>query len=287
MYETLISPGELAERLAEPAWILVDCRYVLGRPGDGRLAYLTGHLPGAVYADLEKDLSGPVVAGVTGRHPLPDKPDVVALARRLGIDNTSQVIAYDDGPGHMAAARLWWMLKWSGHDAVAVLDGGFARWKELGLPLQTTLTRPETGKFEASFRDGMVIEAAEIAGTLDGGGLSLVDSRSADRFRGENETIDPVAGHIPGARCRPFAGNTDPSGSFLDPGELKDRFSDLIPEQGAAGVAFYCGSGVTAAHNVLAFSHAGLGMPRLYPGSWSEWITDPSRPVDTGPGPNP
>ncbi|MEX2586723.1 MAG: sulfurtransferase [Actinomycetota bacterium] len=279
-FQTLISPNGLAARMPASDWVLVDCRFVLGQPDAGRLAYLNEHLPGAVYADLEKQLSGPVVAGRTGRHPLPPKSSIVSTMRQLGISNGSQVVAYDDGPGYMAAARLWWILKFSGHDAVAVLDGGLTRWKQLGLPVQTALATPAPGDFEASFRDEMVITAAEIKQALESGMITLVDSRSADRFRGDNETIDPVAGHIPGARCLPFVDNTQTSGVFHDPNGLRDRFSDLVPEQGPSAVAFYCGSGVTAAHNVLAFYHAGLGMPRLYPGSWSEWITDPSRPVE-------
>ncbi|MBW3592030.1 MAG: sulfurtransferase, partial [Actinobacteria bacterium] len=273
MYETVISPAELAERLSEYDVVLVDCRYVLGRPGRGRASYLDKHLPGAVYADLEEDLSGPVAAGSTGRHPLPGKRDLVSLIRRLGITNASQVVAYDEGPGYMAAARLWWMLKWSGHDAVAVLDGGLLRWTDLGLPLEREVRTPKPGDFQPHFRDEMVVSAAEIESSLGDGALTLIDSRSPDRFRGENETIDPVAGHIPGALCLPFNQNLDSTSAFLAPDDLRRRFSDVVGEQGASGVAFYCGSGVTAAHNVLAFYHAGLGLPRLYPGSWSEWIT--------------
>lgn len=283
MFETVISPSELAERLSGDDFVLVDCRYVLGKPGRGLASYQDKHLPGAVYADLEDDLSGPVVAGSTGRHPLPDKRDFVSLIRRLGITNGSQVVAYDEGPGYMAAARLWWMLKWSGHDAVAVLNGGLRHWTDLGLPLEREVRTPRPGDFQPHFRDEMVVSAAEIEDSLDDGGLTLIDSRSPDRFRGENETIDPVAGHIPGAQCLPFHQNLDSTSAFLSPGDLKHRFLDLLGEQGASGVAFYCGSGVTAAHNVLAFCHAGLGLPRLYPGSWSEWITDRSRPVETGP----
>lgn len=287
MFETVISPAELSKRLSEYDVVLVDCRYVLGRPGGGRAAYLDNHLPGAVYADLEEDLSGPVAAGRTGRHPLPEKRDLVSVIRQLGINNASQVVTYDEGPGYMAAARLWWMLKWSGHDAVAVLDGGLLRWTDLGLPLERGISTPKPSDFQPHFRDEMLVSAAEIEDSLGDGTLTLIDSRSADRFRGENETIDLVAGHIPGALCLPFNQNLDSTSAFLAPNDLKRRFLDIVGEQGASRVAFYCGSGVTAAHNVLAFYHAGLGLPRLYPGSWSEWITDPSRPVATGPSPSP
>lgn len=287
MFGTVISAIEFAKGLSERDVVLVDCRYALGKPGWGRASYLDKHLPGAVYADLEQDLSGPVAADSTGRHPLPAKQELVSLIRRLGITNASQVVAYDEGPGYMAAARLWWMLKWSGHDAVAVLDGGILRWTDLGFPLEREVHTPKPGDFQPHFRDEMVVSAAEIEDSLGVGDLTLIDSRSADRFRGENETIDPVAGHIPGALCLPFDQNLDSTSAFLAPDALRRRFLGIVGEQGASGVAFYCGSGVTAAHNVLAFYHAGLGLPRLYPGSWSEWITDPLRPVETGPGSSP
>lgn len=281
--EPLISPEQLHALLHSEDTVVVDCRFTLGDPGAGRHAYLAEHLPGARYADLGRDLSGPLVPRRTGRHPLPSKTEAQERMRRLGIDDPSFVVAYDAGPGHMAAARLWWILQWMGHDSVAVLDGGFDRWRRLGLPLEKSLPDVPPGDIQARFRDDLVASMRDVERAVQDGGLILVDSRAASRFRGENETIDPVAGHIPGAYSVPFAGNTDASGAFRSPEELRARFRQALPDRPPSDVAFYCGSGVTAAHNVLAFAHAGLGMPRLYPGSWSEWITDPSHPVETGP----
>jgi len=260
--------------------VIVDCRYVLGRPQAGKESYLQGHIPGARYADLEDDLSGTVVPGRTGRHPLPAGPDLVSTLRSLGISNESQVVAYDGGSGQMAAARLWWLLKWAGHQAVAVLDGGLAEWVRKKLPLSSGDEPVAPGRFEARFRQDMVATTDQVLASLDAGGMVLADSRSADRFRGDNESIDPVAGHIPGAVSVPFLENLDAGGRSLPPERLRARFDSLWPQ--GAEVVFYCGSGVTAAQNVLAHCAAGLGGSRLYAGSWSEWITDPDRPVETG-----
>jgi thiosulfate/3-mercaptopyruvate sulfurtransferase len=273
-FSTLISVADAAAHLDDPAWLFVDCRFVLGQPGAGRTAYLAGHLAGAVYADLDEDLSGPVVPGETGRHPLPEQDRFAATATWLGVGPDTQVVAYDDGSGALAAARLWWLLNWAGHDAVAVLDGGFTAWRDAGLPCVTGPQERPPGAFTGRFRNELAVGATELAGR------TVVDSRAADRYRGENETIDPVAGHIPGARSLPFAGNLGPNGLFLGPAELRERFAAVAGADGPP--VFYCGSGVTAAQNVLAYTHAGLGMPALYPGSWSEWITDPARPVETG-----
>jgi thiosulfate/3-mercaptopyruvate sulfurtransferase len=279
-YSTAIEPTAAAAHLDDRHWDFVDCTYVLGQPGAGHLAYLERHIPGAAYADLGTDLSGPVVSGRTGRHPLPTEDAFVTTASRLGITDRTQVIAYDASSGAMAAARLWWLLKWAGHDAVAVLDGGLAAWAEAGLPTEAGAAQaPSDGErpaFTGRFRPELVTQAADVLTAP-----RLVDSRTADRFRGENETVDPVAGHIPGAISLPFPGNVTPDGRLLPVEQLRQRFAELSGP--AAETTFYCGSGVTAAHNVLAHARAGLGMPRLYPGSWSEWITDPARPVETGP----
>lgn len=276
MRSTFVTVAEVEAHLDDPGWRVVDCRFVLGQPDAGRQAYLDSHLPGAVFADLEKDLSGAVVPGKTGRHPLPAPGDLVAVLRRLGIGNQSQVVAYDAGSGQMAAARLWWLLRWAGHDAVAVLERGIAGWTSEGLPLASgEQTRPP-GDFEPAWRDDLWLTARQVLQD----GLVLVDSRAADRYRGENEVIDPVAGHIPGAVSLPFAETLDRGGGVRPPEALRERFGSLA--EGGRDVVFYCGSGVTAAHSALAFAHAGLGMPKLYPGSWSEWIADRSRPVETG-----
>ncbi len=277
-YTTLISTAELAEHLDDPAWAIIDCRFSLADTGRGRRDYQAAHIPGALYAHLDEDLSSPVIAGQTGRHPL---PDIDAFAQTLagwGIDDGVQVVMYDDSTGGIAA-RLWWMLRWLGHDAAAVLDGGWLHWSNAGLPARGgPESRPERA-FEARSRANLVVDTAAVAVMIREQPTRLFDSRTADRYRGENETIDPVAGHIPGAICAPYPDNVGPDGLFLPKETLKARFETLLGGTPAGQAAFYCGSGVTAAHNLLAMVHAGLGDARLYAGSWSEWIVDPSRPV--------
>ncbi|MDQ1645398.1 MAG: thiosulfate/3-mercaptopyruvate sulfurtransferase [Cryptosporangiaceae bacterium] len=271
MFGTVVSGAEAEKHLGDHGWVFVDCRYVLADAEAGRRAYTEAHLPGSRYADLEQDLSGPVIPGRTGRHPLPGLDHFAETATSLGIGPDTQVVAYDAGSGAMAAARLWWLLQWAGHDAVAVLDGGLANWIADGRPATSDPSpEPHGPAFVPRERPGLVARAAELASH------PLADARAEDRFRGENETVDPVAGHIPGAVSLPFAGNLGPDGTLRPAAELRDRYAALA-EQGDP--VFYCGSGVTAALDVLAYRHAGLGMPRLYPGSWSEWITDPARPV--------
>lgn len=280
-YTTLISTDVLAAHLGEPEWAVVDCRFSLADPALGRLRYLESHIAGAVYADLNQDLSAPVQPGRTGRHPLPDVQTFAATLGRLGIGPGVQVVVYDDAGGGMAA-RLWWMLRWVGHDAVAVLDGDWRAWQREGRPTsQGEETRPPRN-FTAHLREGWVATAEEVAARLGEPGLTLLDARAADRFRGENETLDPKAGHIPGARSAPYLENLDSQGYFLPPEALATRFASLIGETPVEEVVLYCGSGVTAAHNLLAMAHAGLPPARLYAGSWSDWITDPNRPIATG-----
>ncbi len=281
MYTTLIAADELAAHLDDPDWAVVDCRFSLQDPEQGRRAYQAGHIPGAVYAHLDEDLSGPVVPGRTGRHPLPEPEGFAARLGRWGIGNTTQVVAYDDAGGAYAA-RLWWMLRWLGHEAVAVLDGGWPVWVAAGLPQRAgTETRPPT-VFTARLRPELVATADEVMLRRLDPDWRVLDARGADRFRGENETLDPVAGHIPGAVSAPYAGNLAPDGRFRDPAGLRQRYQNLLGTVPAARTICYCGSGVTAAHDLLAILHAGLGEGRLYPGSWSEWITDPMRPIATG-----
>lgn len=278
---TLVSTAELAAHLEDPTWIVVDCRFTLSDPALGRLRYLEAHIAGAVYADLNQDLSAAVVPGKTGRHPLPEPQTFAAAAGRLGIGPGMQVVAYDDAGGGMAA-RLWWMLRWLGHDAVAVLDGDWRAWQREGRATAQGEQTRMPQRFEPHLREGWVVEAAEIAARLGDARLRLLDARGADRFRGENETIDPVAGHIPGARSAPYVDNLDANGYFLSPEALAARFEALAGDIPAEEVVLYCGSGVTAAHNLLALAYAGLGNGRLYAGSWSDWITDRQRPVATG-----
>jgi len=272
----LITVEELQSLLYSPDLLLIDTRFKLEDPSYGKTAYTQSHLPLAVYLDLDDDLSSAIIPGETGRHPLPD-PDVLeARLRRLGLHARDHVVIYDDGPGFFAA-RLWWLLTWLGHKKVSVLDGGLAAWTRAGLPMTDQINfRLWPGTFVAHLQPGMLATAAEVQ---SGKNLQLLDARAPERFRGEVEPIDPVAGHIPGALCLPCAANLGADGLWLSPEQLRARFPELSEGQGRIS---YCGSGVTACHNILAAVVAGLPMPRLYAGSWSEWITDPSRPIAKG-----
>ena len=285
-FRTIIGCTQLADALAavdDPAASalrIVDCRFDLSDTEAGRRAYAHSHIPGAVYAHLDDDMSGPIVPGRTGRHPLPDAAAFARTVARLGISNASQVALYDDGSGSMAA-RMWWMLRWIGHEAVAVLDGGWDAWTAAGLPTRSGVETPQAGSYTANPRPDLVVDADEMLAKTASGGALVIDARAADRFRGENETHDPLGGHIPGASNLPHSGNLR-DGLFRDPAELADRFGELMGKRPPTEVIFYCGSGVSACHNVLAVQHAGLGETRLYPGSWSDWITDPARPTAQG-----
>lgn len=284
-YTTLITPAELKRHLDYPDWAIVDCRFSLGDPDRGRQAYREAHIPGAVYAHLDEDLSGPIVPGKTGRHPLPTVETVTRALSRLGVGAGMQVVAYDDAAGAIAA-RLWWLLRWLGHDAVAVLDGGWPRWLREDGPTRSGEEMHPSRAFIPRPRPELVACADTVETIRADDAWRLLDARAADRYRGEVEPIDPVAGHIPGARSAPFAGNLDEAGCFLPPAQLRARFARLTGDAPPERVVHYCGSGVTAAHNALAMAHAGLGDTRLYPGSWSEWITDPERPVAKATGPS-
>jgi thiosulfate/3-mercaptopyruvate sulfurtransferase len=285
-YTTLISTAELAEHLAEhladPDWAVVDCRFSLEDHERGRRDYQQAHIPGAVYAHLNEDLSGPVIPGQTGRHPL---PEIDGLARRLSewdIDSHVQVVAYDDASGAMAAARLWWLLRWLGHEAVAVLDGGWNQWQKEGRPTQSGVECCTPRTFIPQPRPELLASASEVLALLNNPNFRLIDARSPERYRGEHEPIDPVAGHIPGAVCAPYLENLGSDGLFLPPEQLRARFERLLENVPPDRAIFYCGSGVTAAHHLLALAHAGLGDARLYAGAWSEWIADPERPIEKG-----
>jgi thiosulfate/3-mercaptopyruvate sulfurtransferase len=280
-YGTLVSTAILATHLDDPDWAVVDCRFALADPTLGRTKYLEQHIPGAVYADVDRDLSAPVQKGVTGRHPLPTPEAAASMLGRLGIGPGVQVVAYDDAGGGMAA-RLWWLLRWLGHDAVALLDGDWRAWVREMRPTRADEEQRPPRTFTPHVRPGWVVDSAELAARLSDPTLRLLDARAADRFRGENEIIDPVAGHIPGATSAPYLANLDAQGYFRPADELAARFAGLIGDTPPQDVIVYCGSGVTAAQNLLAIAHAGLGDARLYAGSWSEWITDPARPVATG-----
>jgi len=280
-YTTLVSAAELARYLFDPDWAVVDCRFTLGRPERGWQSYQQAHVPGAVYAHLEADLSGPVVPGKTGRHPLPSVQDVARSFGQWGIGPGVQVVAYDDAGGSIAA-RLWWMLRWLGHNDAAVLDGGWHQWQRMRYPTRGGVESRPPRAFVPRPRPELVVDAADVLASRDDPTVCIVDARAADRYRGENEAIDPVAGHIPGAISGPFAENLGPDGCFRAPAELRARFQTLLGATARNRAIFYCGSGVTAAHNLLALAYVGLGDARLYPGSWSEWIVDPARPIERG-----
>lgn len=263
----------LHEHLDDPDWRVVDCRFRLDDLHAGRCAWKYSHIPGAVHVDVETDLSGPVGAG-TGRHPLPSREQLAELFNLLGISNDSRVVVYDD-TGGCFAARLWWLLRWMGHEKVALLDGGWSSWTEGAFPVSKRPPRIPAAEFIAHAPLVDAVTARDIVATLDNSSLQLVDARAAERFSGEVEPIDPVAGHIPGAINRPFTDNLDDTGHFRSAGELRERFDSGNP----AAVVHYCGSGVTACHNLFAMELAGLRGSRLYPGSWSEWVSDTTRPV--------
>lgn len=279
-YTNVIAPADLAESIGNTDWVVVDCRFDLNDVQAGRHAYEEGHLPGAVYADLETDLSS-VPHAAQGRHPLPDSQ---ALAERLGawgIGDDTQVVAYDDAGGAWAG-RLWWLLRWLGHDRVAVLDGGVPAWVAEGHALSRDEAEPIPRSFTPRPDPGQLADTEALAEELARGDCLLVDVRAAARFRGEQEPIDPVAGHVPGAVNRPFAENLDPSGRFLPAVQLAESLCELCGDKPPERVVAMCGSGVTACHLLLAMAYAGLPVGRLYPGSWSEWIRDTRRPVAVG-----
>ena len=279
--DALIDTRELdavLRNVSAPRLVLLDVRWRLGGPSPAEL-YASGHLPGAVSVDLDRDLAAPVGDGRRGRHPLPEPGALQEALRRWGIDEESSVVAYDDANGS-SAARAWWLLRWAGLRDVRVLDGGIAAWTAAGLPLTTNMPAPEPTNVVVRPGAMPVLDATGVAELVARGGV-LLDARVEPRYRGEVEPVDPVAGHIPGARSAPTSGNVDASGRFLSPKQLRERFAGLGVEPGQA-VAAYCGSGVAAAQEVLALHLAGVPAA-LYAGSWSEWVADPSRPIETGP----
>jgi thiosulfate/3-mercaptopyruvate sulfurtransferase len=278
-YTTIITTIDLASHLADPEWVVVDVRASLADPEAGRRAYEREHVAGAVFADLNRDLAA--TPGGRGRHPLPDVAEMARAFGRLGIGPGSQVVAYDEADG-MYASRLWWMLRFCGHDAVAVLDGGFAKWAAEGRPVASGVEAKSPASFVPAVRAAMVAGADEVDAARRDPGRVVVDSRSPDRYRGENETIDPVAGHIPGARNHFFKRNTREDGTLREATELRAAHEATLGGVPPSQAIYYCGSGVTACANLLALEAAGLAGARLYPGSWSEWISDPARPIATG-----
>jgi thiosulfate/3-mercaptopyruvate sulfurtransferase len=278
----LINPAQLLARQGQANLVILDCRFALDDPAYGRRSYNQGHIAGAQFADLERDLSAPVSKGISGRHPLPEPAKLLAQLRAWGIDTHSDIVLYDDGPGAFAA-RAWWLLAWLGkQDGVMLLDGGLKAWREAGFSLSETLHKPAAGNFSGQANPQLVLSAAQLQQRLAEPQLSLLDARALPRFRGEVEPLDPVAGHIPGAQCAVFTDNLDAAGRFLAPAQLQQRFANLLGQRPASALVAYCGSGVTACHNLFALCLAGYPLAPLYAGSWSEWITDPQRPVATG-----
>jgi thiosulfate/3-mercaptopyruvate sulfurtransferase len=284
IFTTLISVADLKREFPDPRLVVVDCRFSLEDAEAGRRQYLESHIPGAVYAHLDKDLSSPVIPGVTGRHPIPDAEQLSEKLGEWGINSSSKIVVYDDAGGAMAASRLWWLLGWLGHYAVAVLDGGWGAWLNSGEPTRSSHESRSSSSFIPRIKRSRLIGTIELLDRLEDPDLLIVDSRVEERYRGEVEPIDQVAGHIPGAVVSPYGDVLNAEGYFLPQDQLRSHFKQLLGESSAKNTVFYCGSGVNAVQNILAVAHAGLGNARLYAGSWSEWITDPDRPVATGAG---
>ncbi|TKC92191.1 sulfurtransferase [Trinickia terrae] len=284
-YTTLISAANLAERISNaPGSVLVfDCSFDLANTGAGEQAYAAGHVPGAHYLHLDRDLSG-AKTGTNGRHPLPDRVALVATLAAHGLDQNQQIVAYD-AQGGAYAARLWWLLRWLGHDSAAVLDGGLQAWQAAGFALDAQAPAKAAGNFKAAAPLVATVDVQAVLRNLSTHDRVVIDARAADRYRGENETIDPVGGHIPGALNRFFRDNLTADGRFKPAHTLREDFSAVLNGKLPEQAILQCGSGVTACHNALAMEVAGLHGAALYSGSWSEWCSDPSRPVATGPNP--
>jgi thiosulfate/3-mercaptopyruvate sulfurtransferase len=280
-FTLLIDASELGPHIESGNWAIVDCRFSLDDTERGRRDYLKAHIPGAIYAHLDRDLSGKVIPGKTGRHPLPEVESLVATLSAWGIDSDTPIVVYDDSTGGIAA-RLWWLLNWMGHRNVAVLNGGWMSWSQLGLPVRGGQEFRTPKHFEPHQIAGACVTAEQVQGYGLDPRFVILDARSGPRFRGEVEPIDPVAGHIPGAISAPFEENLTPEGRFLSPEILRRRFEKFMKSVPPENVICYCGSGVTAAHNIIAIAYAGLGTARLYAGSWSEWIANSARPIATG-----
>ena len=274
----LIEPEVLATLLNDKKVLPMDARFSLSDKRQGKELYRQGHIPGAVYADLEEDLSGPVISGKTGRHPLPDKKKFAKKLREWGIKKKTTVIVYDDG-SHAMAGKAWWQLRWAGVKKVLVLHGGIKAWQAARYPMTINIPNRSGTDFEPSFKGMPVVQVDELQLHLDDEKHTLIDARGHERFSGRKEPLDFRAGHIPTAVCRPFMDNMDDSGRFLSKNELKKQFRCLIKKESLP--VHYCGSGVTACHNLLAMEYAGIEGSALYPGSWSEWIVDPERPIVT------
>lgn len=278
----LIECEQLATQLNNNNLIIFDCRFALDNPNYGQQAYQKAHIPNAIYLDLDKDLSSPVIKGKTSRHPLPNFQTLVERLAQCGLNNDCTVIIYDDGSTPFAS-KLWWTLIWLGKkDNIFLLNGGFTAWQKAGLPTTGEIPATKQGNFNGRPDNSLVITAKALEEQLNDNQLTLLDARALPRFRGEIEPLDTAAGHIPGASCADFSANLNAEGYFLPPEALKKRFEALINKKPIDKVIAYCGSGVSACHNLFALCLAGYPLMPLYAGSWSEWITDPKRPIATG-----
>ena len=281
-YTTLISTAELAPHLGDPDWVLIDCRFKLDNPAAGQQLYAAAHIPGAVYAHLDQDLSSPIIPGQTGRHPLPSIADFAETLAKWGIDERVQVVAYDDNSG-VYGGRLWWMLRWLGHFNVAVLDGDLRAWQAEDRPTVSGVENRARRRFLPYPQEQMQVDEGAILANMAQPTFQLFDVRDEKRYRGEVNAMDPVAGHIPGAKSAFYAHNLAADGKFKSPAALRERYTALLGDKKPSETVFYCGSGVSLHHDLLAMEHAGLGAgARVYIGSWSRWIADGTRPVATG-----
>lgn len=279
-HTTLISTETLASHLADSSWLIADCRYNLKNEDWGRAQYLSGHIPGAVFVDLAHDLAG-ARTGTNGRHPLPSPGTMATTFGHLGIRAGTQVVAYDQDAGPYAS-RLWWMLRYVGHDAVAVLDGGWAKWLREGRPARSGEEQRPAATFAPRLRADMRVTVDEAATRIGNPGVLFVDARSPERFEGQPDPLDNVFGHIPGARNRFYKNNLAEDGTMRPPDALRVDFMRVLGDRSADQAVMYCGSGITACQNLLAMEYAGLRGTKLFAGSWSEWESDPKLPVETG-----
>ncbi len=282
MFHNLIKSGQLEPHLQDENWLIFDCRFDLADTARGQQQYALSHIPGAYYAHLDQHLSSPITPN-SGRHPLPHIGALTTWLGSCGFDGSQQVVVYDDSYGAMAT-RLWWLLKCLGHDAVALLDGGWQAWSEQGLAVDAGLPQHKPANYTAHFNPQCVVTTDQVVLNLTSPQWTLIDVRTAERYRGEQEPIDPIAGHIPGAVNLPLAENLDANGFYKSADQLRDLYAPLLPAQAPEQTVFMCGSGVTACHSLMALVLAGYPMPRVYAGSWSEWIREPDRPIATAKG---
>lgn len=281
-FTTIVPSDTLEQHLQDPGWVIVDCRFDLTKPAWGRESYAAAHIPGAFFANLDHDLAGPKTA-TSGRHPLPSTDSWLQLVSNWGIESGTQVVAYDSAGGSLAAVRVWWLLRAYGHRFAAVLDGGWPKWQREARPMDSGRPKPRTSSpFTGDLDDRQMVSTAQLVDLIERPEILLLDARAPERFRGEVEPIDPIAGHIPGARNRPSALNLNPDLTFKAAEQLRQEFNELLGDHKPENVITYCGSGVTGIHDLLAMEIAGLTGARLFAGSWSEWIRDPSRPVAKG-----